>query len=66
MLHDKLVLFRQGKIWRYQVEQQVISTVETSSKSNRIANLSDIDYTNKRVLFSVYNDTRKDLVMFQR
>ena len=66
MLHDKLVLFRQEKIWRYQFEQQVISTIETSSKSNRIANLSDIDYANKRVLFSVYNDIRKDLVMLQR
>jgi len=63
---DQLMLFGKGMIWRYQFEKQVISTIEATSKSDRIANLSDIDYANKRVLFSVYNDVRKDLVMFQR
>ena len=62
---DQLVLFGQSKIWRYQLKQQVLSSIEVSSADNRIANLSDLDYANKRVLFSVYRDTKKDLVMFQ-
>jgi len=62
---DQLVLFGQGKLWRYQIKQQVLSSMEVSSKSKRIASLSDIDYTNQRVLFSVFKNARKDLVMFQ-
>jgi DNA-binding winged helix-turn-helix (wHTH) protein/Tol biopolymer transport system component len=63
---DQLVLFGQGKVWRYQIKQQVLSSIDTSSKSKHIASLSDIDYANKRVLFSVFKNARKDLVMFQR
>jgi DNA-binding winged helix-turn-helix (wHTH) protein len=63
---DQLVLFGQGKVWRYKVEEQVLSSIETSSKSKRIASLTDIDYTNKHLLFSVFKNARKDLVMFQR
>jgi DNA-binding winged helix-turn-helix (wHTH) protein len=63
---DKLVLFGQGKVWRYQLEQQVLSNIEILSKSKSIASLSDIDHTNKRILFSVFKNARKDLVMFQR
>ncbi len=63
---DHLVLFGQGKIWRYRFEQQVLSSIEISSTSKRIAYLSDIDYEHKRVLFSVFKNARKDLVMFQR
>jgi DNA-binding winged helix-turn-helix (wHTH) protein/Tol biopolymer transport system component len=63
---DKLVLFGQGKVWRYHVEQQVLSSIEILSRSKNIASLSDIDHTNKRVLFSVFKNARKDLVMFQR
>ena len=63
---DQLVLFGQGKVWRYKIEEQVLSSIETSSKSKRIASLTDIDYTNKHLLFSVFKNARKDLVMFQR
>jgi len=61
----QLVLFGQDQIWRYQFEQQVLSSIEISSTSKHIAYLSDIDYEHKRVLFSVFKNARKDLVMFQ-
>ncbi len=63
---DQLVLFGQEKIWRYQFEQQMLSSIEISSTSKHIAYVSDIDYEHKRVLFSVFKNARKDLVMFQR
>jgi len=63
---DKLVLLGQGKVWHYQFENKVLTSIEILSKSKRIASLSDIDYANKRVLFSVFKNARKDLVMFQR
>lgn len=64
--NGQLVLFGQGKIWRYQFEKRLLSSIETSSSSKSLGSLSDIDYTNKRVLFSVFKNARKDLVMFQR
>ena len=63
---DQLVLFGQGKVWQYVFKQQLLTQVNASSISNNLTNLSDIDLVNKRLLFSVYRDTRKDLVMFQR
>jgi DNA-binding winged helix-turn-helix (wHTH) protein/Tol biopolymer transport system component len=67
MLKDnQLMLFGQSKIWRYQFETEQLSSIETSTEAKRIASLSDIDYTQKRLLFSVFKNARKDLVMFQR
>ena len=67
MLKDEqLVLLGQGELWRYHFGQELLSNVDISSEPKRIASLSDIDYSNKRILFSVFKDARKDLVMFQR
>jgi DNA-binding winged helix-turn-helix (wHTH) protein/Tol biopolymer transport system component len=62
---EQLVLFGEGKLWRYQFEQRVLSSIEVSSKSKSIARLSDINDENKHLLFSVFKNARKDLVMFQ-
>lgn len=63
---NQLILFGQGKIWLYSFEKRALSSIEISSPTKRIANLTDIDYANKRVLLSTYKNFRKDLVMFQR
>jgi len=63
--HDQLVLMSEGKTWLYQLDNKKLSNIKTSTNLKRIANLSDINFTTKRLLFSVYNEARKDLVMFQ-
>ncbi|KGK00503.1 winged helix-turn-helix domain-containing protein [Thalassotalea sp. ND16A] len=63
---DQLVLFGQSKIWLYDLEKRALSSIELPSPATTVANLTDIDYANKRLLFSIYQDFRKDLVMFQR
>jgi hypothetical protein len=67
MLKDEqLALLGQGKVWLYQLDKEQISSIDLSSKPHVISYLSDIDYANKRVLFTVFKNARKDLVMFQR
>jgi DNA-binding winged helix-turn-helix (wHTH) protein/Tol biopolymer transport system component len=63
---DDLVLLGQGKVWRFQLEQGELSSSQLSSNTSIISSLSDIDYANKRALFTVFKSARKDLVMFQR
>jgi len=64
--HEQLILFDQNKIWLYELEKLALSSIEVPPTSPRIANLSDLDYANKLVLFSTFKEFRKDLVMFQR
>lgn len=64
--HEQLILFDQNKIWLYELKNRGLSSIELPSTPLRIANLSDLDYANKRVLFSTFKKFRKDLVMFQR
>jgi len=63
---EQLVLLGEGVVWQYQFEQEKLSSIEVSSKLHSINRLSDIDYANGRALFTVFNNARKDLVMFQR
>jgi DNA-binding winged helix-turn-helix (wHTH) protein len=63
---NKLTLFTQGKLWFYAFDKQTLSSIAISAPPKRIANLSDIDHTNERVLFSTLNEFRKDLAMFHR
>jgi DNA-binding winged helix-turn-helix (wHTH) protein/Tol biopolymer transport system component len=66
LVNEQLVLFGQGKLWSYQLGNRILSSVDIATTSSQIASFSDIDDTNKRVLFTVFKNARKDLVMFQR
>jgi DNA-binding winged helix-turn-helix (wHTH) protein len=64
--YDQLVLLGEGKVWRYHFEQRLLSSLDIETTNNNISSLSDIDYVNEHILFSVFKNARKDLVMFQR
>jgi len=63
---NKLMLYSEDKIWLYDFERKALSDIAIPSPPMRVAHMTDIDLTNKRVLFSIFKEARKDLVMFQR
>jgi len=67
IIKDKqLSLFAENQVWLYHLDNLSLTKMEVASSDRRIANLSDIDYDNSRLLFSIYKSARKDLVMFHR
>jgi len=63
---NKLMLYSDDKIWLYDFERKALSDMEIPSPPMRVARMTDVDLDNKRILFSIFKEARKDLVMFQR
>ncbi|MCJ8319036.1 MAG: winged helix-turn-helix domain-containing protein [Colwellia sp.] len=62
----QLSLFAENQIWLYHLDKLSLTKMNISPSTRPKANLSDIDFDNNRLLFSIYQSTRKDLVMFHR
>lgn len=63
---QQLALFSQDNAWLYSFDEQALTKITTAPSPKRKANLSDIDFTNNRLLFSIYQSTRKNLVLFHQ